>query len=331
MEPSTEAQIKYLTNLKGATTFDASDHFPFMIKPKGNANALLWAKENSDELNKLLLQHGALLLRGFEIGGAETFNKMFSTISGDAMAYNNRTSPREQVYSNVYTSTSHPNDQNIYMHTENSYSSIFNRIIAFYCLKPANVGGETPIADERKLLAGLKKSTIEKFREKGIQYVRNSMPGIGLDWKTIYQTNDRQKVNDILTSNGHHFTWVSDEHLRVKWSLPAFHQHPLTSEDMWFNHMYFGHKSLYDPAVLEFFSEEDLPFVTYYGDGSDIEPDVIKEFHDFYESESIVFKWEQDDFLLLDNLMFSHGRKPFQGERTILTAMGQPYQMDRNI
>lgn len=331
MESFAEAKSKPSSELNDVVTSVQSGNFPFMIRPKGEMDVLAWAEENRDELNNLLLQHGALLLRGFDIGGAELFNKMFSAISGEAMAYSNRTSPREQVYNNVYTSTSHPSDQTIYMHTENSYSSIYNRIIAFYCLQPAKAGGETPIADERKLLAGLKESTVQKFRERGVQYMRNTVPGIGLDWRTIYQTDDRQKVNEILTANGHEFTWVSDDHLRVKWTLPAFQKHPLTGEDMWFNHMYFGHKSLYDPAVLEFFPEEDLPFVTYYGDGSDIEEEVIKEFHDFYERESLIFRWEKDDFVLLDNLMFSHGRKPFEGQRTILTAMGQPHQMNLHI
>lgn len=331
MEIFAEARSNQVSHLNDVVTRLPSGNLPFMVSPEREIDVLGWAEKNREELNKLLLQHGALLLRGFGINGPENFNKIFSAISGDAMAYSNRTSPREKVYNNVYTSTSHPSDQTIYMHTENSYSSVYNRIIAFYCLQPAEVGGETPIADERKLLSALKEDTVRKFQEKGVQYVRNTVPGIGLDWKTIYQTEDKQKVNEIMTANGHEFTWVSDDHLRVKWTLPAFQKHPLTGEEMWFNHMYFGHKSLYDPAVLEFFPEEDLPFVTYYGDGSDIEEEVIKEFNDFYTRESLVFKWEKDDFLLLDNLMFSHGRKPFEGQRTILTAMGQPYQITSKL
>jgi hypothetical protein len=186
------------------------------------------------------------------------------------------------------------------------------------------VGGETPIADERKLLASLKKQTVEKFRQKGVQYVRNSMPGIGLSWQTIYQTVDKEEVANTLRTFGHDFTWVDDDHLRVKWSLPAFQTHPITGQEMWFNHMFFGNKAHYDPAVLQYFEEEDLPFVTYYGDGEEIEEDVINEFKSFYRDHSIVFKWQKDDFLLLDNMMFSHGRQPFEGNRTILTAMAQP-------
>jgi len=303
-------------------------NFPLAISPKTDIDVLQWAKNHKSTLNELLLDYGAILMRGFKIQGAEKFNNLFSVISGEAIEYKNRTSPRDQVYKNVYTSTSHPKDQVIQMHTENSYSNAYNHIISFYCLVPAPIGGATPIADERKLLTALKPETIMKFKERGVKYVRNTIPGIGLNWKTIYQTDDRNEVNKILDYKGYKYKWIDEEHLRVKWTLPAFITHPIAGKEMWFNHMFFGHKSHYNKAVLEFFAEEDLPFVTYYGDGQEIEEEVIQEFIDFYKESSIVFRWKQDDFLLLDNLCFSHGRESFEGNRTILTAMGKPYKME---
>tara|TARA_R110000744_G_scaffold38995_12_gene88920 strand:+ start:1403 stop:2389 length:987 start_codon:yes stop_codon:yes gene_type:complete len=296
---------------------------PYTISPKHPIDPVIWANSYVNLLNDLLLEYGAILMRGFDIGGAEKFNNLFSAVCGNPIEYKNRTSPRERVHENVYTSTSHPSDQNIYMHTENSYSEIYNRIISFYCLVPPIIGGETPIADERQLLASLKKETVEKFRKKGIRYVRNTFPGIGLDWKTIYQTDDKEKVNQKLKALDYDFVWVDQDHLKVNWNLPAFQKHPVTNQEMWFNHMYFGHKSLYNPGILEFFKEENLPFVTYYGDGTEIEKEIIEEIQKFYSENSIVFKWQKDDFLLLDNMMYSHGRKPFEGDRIILTAMGE--------
>ena len=97
---------------------------------------------------------------------------------------------------------------------------------------------------------------------------------------------------------------------------------------MWFNHAYFGFKQHFDPAILDYFSEEELPFATYYGNGEDFEDEVVQEFLDFYSANSIVFTWEQGDILLLDNMMYSHGRNPYQGDRAILAAMAQPYSYD---
>ena len=301
-----------------------SKDYPLKVIANNTIDPMLWGQEYKKEVNEYLSVYGAILLRGFDIDGAEGFNKLFSVISGEPMKYENRTSPRKQVHNNVYTSTEHPKHQVIHMHTENSYSLTYNRVIAFFCETPPTEGGQTPIADERKLLEYLSEETINKFRAKKIKYLRNSVPGIGLDWRVIYQTDSKEEVNDYLQKNGFEYSWINDEHLRVKWTLSAFQKHPITNEDLWFNHMYFGLKCHYDSLILEYFEEEDLPFATYYGDGTEIEDSVIQEFKNFYDDNAIVFDWEKNDFLLLDNMMFSHGRKPFNGERKILTAMGQP-------
>lgn len=323
------------TNDSGAVLSGLGDHveiimpsgerkFPLLIVSGNDIDCISWGEMYKDQINELLLIHGALLLRGFEIGSAQKFNDLFSIIAGKALEYKNRTAPRDQVFNHVYTSTSHPSDQVIHMHTENSYAKTSARIIAFYCLIPSAGGGETPIADERELVQSLSEETIRKFRERNIQYVRNIFPGVGLDLKTIYQTDNKEELHKIFEESGIDHEWISANHLRIKWVFPAFQIHPVTRNEEWFNHMYFGHKSLYDAQVLDIFDEEDLPFITYYGDGSKIEDSVIQECKDFYEQKSIVFKWEKDDFLLLDNMRYSHGRKPYEGDRTILTAMAQP-------
>ena len=185
-----------------------SKNFPLRIEAQQKIKSNEWGKRNKDTLNSLLLEYGAILLRGFEVEGAHDFNSFFLNLFGDTMEYKNRTSPRERVHDNIYTSTEHPKHQFINMHTENSYSPSFNRIIAFFCLIPPSEGGETPIADERKLLKWLKPETLDKFRTRKIQYLRNSMTGIGLDWKTIYQTDNREEVNQYLDANGFTYSWL---------------------------------------------------------------------------------------------------------------------------
>lgn len=298
--------------------------YPILITPKTAIDFFEWSRKHKEEIIEALIQYGALLFKGFEVGGAQQFDDLFSGITDGAMEYKNPSSPRKKVFENVYTSTTYPKDLKINMHTESSYSKDYVRTIAFYCRQPAGKGGETPIADERKLLKHLSPSTLDKFREKKVMYVRNVMTGAGLDWKVIYQTEDKEVVNQLLQKNNVDYEWVSDDHLRLKWILPAFQIHPITEQELWFNHMYFYHKSQYNPEVLEFFEEEDLPFTSYYGDGSPIESSVIQEIRNFYEQHSIIFQWEKDDLLLLDNMMFSHGRNSYDGERSILAAMSHP-------
>jgi hypothetical protein len=78
-------------------------------------------------------------------------------------------------------------------------------------------------------------------------------------------------------------------------------------------------------VLLAEYDEADLPFNTYYGDGSPIEPAVLEEVREAYRQESRRFDWRQKDILLIDNMLTSHSREPFKGERKIVVAMAQLY------
>nr|WP_246496743.1 TauD/TfdA family dioxygenase [Chitinophaga varians] len=290
---------------------------------RSGAEFLQWINHYSEYVKEHLAQHGALLIRGTGLSSVEEFNSSFITLYSRSLEYNFRTSPRKELGDRIYTSTVHPADQLIHMHTENSYAPVWNQIIAFFCQVPALTGGETPLADERAVVSRIDPSILEKFRRKGILYVRNAIPGVGLSWQEIYQTTDRKKVERYLNENGITYSWESAEHLRTSWALPAFRIHPDKKEEVWFNHMYFGHKGLYDPDVLEYFGEDQLPFVTNYGDGEPIEEEVLSQFTDAYNQCKVVFQWEKGDLLLLDNMVYSHGRNPYTGDRSILVAMAR--------
>lgn len=302
---------------------DTSD-IPITVVNKSAVSLADWMAANRQVISDVLAEQGAILFQGFDIHEPEQFDEAFTAFCGRTEEYMNQTSPRSKVFKNVYTSTNQPSDQQILMHTENSYASTWTRFIAFCCLEPALEGGATPIADERKLIEFLKPETVNKFREKQVMYVRNLMLGAGLDWQTTFQTDDKNEVNELLRKDGVEAEWISEDHLRTRWVLPAFHEHPVTGEQVWFNHMYFYHKSHYNPEVIEYFEEENLPFTSYYGDGSEIEADVIQEINDFYANHAIVRPWNKGDVLLLDNMLYSHGRNSYKGNRKVLAAMASP-------
>lgn len=283
-----------------------------------------WLAQSGEVVDRYLQNYGAMLFRGFEIAGSSGFNEILPAIFNEQIEYKQRTSPRHAVLGNVYTSTDHPNDQVINMHTESSYGSPWPQRICFFADVPAASGGETPIADVRKMKSFLKEEVIGKFNRKGVLYMRNIMPGVGMSWKEIYQIDNREELEKILVDNNYQVEWVSEDHLRLKWSRPAFRTHPGSGEQVWFNHAFFYSKHLLEEFILEVIPPEDLPFVSYYGDGEEIEKEVIEEIRLAYEKSRIVFPWQKGDVLLLDNMLFAHGRMPFEGERRILVAMGNP-------
>jgi hypothetical protein len=69
----------------------------------------------------------------------------------------------------------------------------------------------------------------------------------------------------------------------------------------------------------------DLPFNTFYGDGSLIEPAIIEQIYDTYRQEQVAFEWQTGDILMLDNMLAAHGREPFVAPREIAVAMAEPF------
>jgi hypothetical protein len=79
-------------------------------------------------------------------------------------------------------------------------------------------------------------------------------------------------------------------------------------------------------ALLAEFKPDDLPNNTYYGDGTEIEEEVIEHLRQAYVQEITVFKWQKGDVVVLDNMLTAHGRSSYLGERKVLFAMSEPFE-----
>ena len=301
---------------------------PLVLLPAREGVDLVgWAKGRRDFLDDKLRQHGGILFRGFDVGDVARFEELIRAVSGEALEYRERSSPRHSVGGNIYTSTDYPPDQPIFLHNENSYAHRWPLKIFFFCHTPPETGGATPIADVHKVFMRLPETLCEKFKERGILYVRNFSEVAGLPWRTVFQTHDKAEVERYCRDAGYETEW-SDEQLRTRRRGHAIYRHPSTDEPVWFNHATFFHVSTLAPrlrdGLLAQFGEENLPNNTYYGDGSEIEPEVLDQLRDAYESEIVRFAWQKGDVLMLDNMKVAHARDPFTGPRRILAGMAQP-------
>lgn len=291
-----------------------------------------WARANQQFIEAGLAKHGALLFRGFPVRGADEFEELIETISGELIEYHERSSPRSLVRGRIYTSTDHPARLSIFPHNEQSYNETFPLRISFYCQQPAARGGATPIGDTRRVFQHLDPRIRERFMQKKYMYVRNYGTGLGLTWQNVFQTGDRGEVERYCRASGIEFEWRGPDSLRTTQIRPAAARHPKTGEWVWFNHATFFHVSTLEPglreALLEAVGEDELPNNTCYGDGSAIEPWVLDELRAAYLKGMTSFAWQEGDILLLDNMLTAHGRQPFEGPRKVLTAMAEPWSWE---
>lgn len=303
---------------------------PLLVRPAvDDLDLLSWTKSNRELLERYLMKYGGILFRGFALRTPEDFETLITGIAGETLEYHERSSPRSQVSGNIYTSTDYPADQSIFLHNESSYSHSWPLRIFFFCHTPPLQGGETPIADVRKVYERIPEAIRERFRQKKVLYMRNFGGGVGLSWQTVFQTDSREEVEQYCQKAGLQYEWKGENGLRTRRIGPAIVSHPQTGEKLWFNHATFFHVttlgSAMSEALLEQFGEEDLPGNTYYGDGSPLEDSTLEALREAYAQETVMFPWQKGDVLMLDNMLVAHARSPFSGPRRILTGMCMPF------
>lgn len=303
---------------------------PLVVQPAVEGlNLTSWAQNNQQFIETNLLKHGGILFRNFQVNGAADFENFIKALAGELLQYSYRSTPRSHVSGNIYTSTEYPAEQFIPLHNEMAYSRNWSMKIGFYCVQPAQQGGETPIADSRKVFKRIDPIIRENFRQKQVMYVRNYRHGLDLSWQNVFQTTDKSEIEHYCHNNGIEFEWYDQDSLKTRQICQAVATHPKTGEDVWFNQAHLFHVSNLNSAIREGlfagFNEEELPRNAYYGDGSPIETSVLDEIRDIYKQEAITFTWQVGDVLFLDNMLACHGRNPFVGSRKVLAGMAEPF------
>jgi len=307
---------------------------PLLVEPKlEGIDLCAWAKGNKEYINALLQDHHALLFRNFEYEpeqGIERFDQFVKlTSNADRLSYKDRSTPRNSHGDRIYDATVYPADQTIALHNEGTYWTAWARKLFFACTQNATTGGQTPIADTHAIYNRIAPEIREEFEARGVLYVRNLNNGFGLTWQTVFQTEDKAEAEAYCKTNKIDFEWKDGGRMRTRQRRPAVRMHPDSGLPLWFNHGAFFHVSSLDPAMRDLFlaelGEEELPYNTYYGDGGVIEPEIIAHLREAYLAEKIIFRWQEGDVALYDNMRVAHAREPYTGERTTLVAMTEGY------
>ncbi|WP_423392348.1 TauD/TfdA family dioxygenase [Burkholderia sp. LMG 21824] len=282
----------------------------------------------SRPIDETLARHGALLFRDFEVADDDSFSRLVDTLSTEKLRYRERSTQRKKAADNVYTSTEYPADKTIANHSENAFQNIVPGKILFYVRHIDCRGGETPFADNRRILELLGDDVVESFRRRGIRYLRNFDGGFDLSWQEAFQVDDPALVEAYCHDNEIEFEWLSPTHLRTSQLRNATRVHPVTNEEVWFNQLHLFHiTNLERPvrqALLSSVGRALLPRHAVYGDGEEIPDEIVDCIRRAYLDAEFVFPWQTGDVLIADNVLVSHGRKPFEGERAVRVALIDP-------
>ncbi|CRK56690.1 SyrP-like protein [Alloactinosynnema sp. L-07] len=278
-------------------------------------------------IRERLHHDGAVLLRGFDIGGPEGLADAVRAVSGEPLTYTEPSSPRSRIKGNVYTSTEYPAQAEIPLHNEMSYQAVWPLTLFFHCVEPPLTQGATPLASVRKVYEAIDPSVRAEFERRKWMVVRNYGEDIGLRWRAVFDTDDRAEAERKCLAGGLTVEWTDDDGMRTRAVRDAVHIHPVTGLPVWFNHIVIFHDSSLPEEVreglLDVYGREGLPNNTYYGDGGVIPDDVVAHLRSCFQAASTRFDYQRDDLVLVDNMSVAHGREPFTGPRKIAVAMGE--------
>lgn len=301
----------------------------------GAGGSVEWARHNAAHIDRLVGENGALLIRGLAIPDSETLGGILSALFQDELLdYVYRSTPRTKLHSKVYTASEYHPGETILLHNENSYTNRWPLRIAFCCIRPPAQGGETPIADSRDVFRSMPADIAETFARKGLMYVRN-YGSIDLRWSDVFQTTDPKAVESYCASNAIEVEWRPNNGLRTRQFTPGLQTHPVTAEPVWFNAAHMFHVSSLradvHEAMVSLVGEENLARNVYYGDGSRIANEVFDRIRAAYLRHKLLFAWAAGDLLILDNMLFAHGREPFVGDRQVLVGMARAMSATRSV
>jgi alpha-ketoglutarate-dependent taurine dioxygenase len=300
---------------------------PLVISPAINDIDITdWSESNRQFLEDKLCQHGAILFRNCNLTSIADFENLAQAMCPNLFGdYGDL--PRTGVSDKIYNATPFPADQAILFHNESSHLHCYPQKIWFFCVQPAEIGGETPIVDCRQIYQLLDPKLQAKLNQKQLMYVRNYIEGLDVSWQDFFRTESKAVVEDYCNKAKIEFEWLLNNGLRTRKKRPAIIQHPYTKEAVFFNQIQLHHISYLDckvrKSLLSIFGEENLPRNVYYGDGSPIEEKEILAINQAYQKSKVSFPWQKGDVLMLDNILTAHSRNPYKGKRKIVVAMGE--------
>jgi len=302
--------------------------------------AVDWFAARSEVVDQLLVRHGAVVLRGFPVPDATSFDRFVRHYPPHAQGYTGGATPRKSIEGNVYEATQIPATVPIPLHQEMAYLKHYPEKLAFHCTTPAATGGETIIGDMRRFMAGLPARFVRNLEQNGLTYRRNfrapdrphgcdAHPHIYHATLTQgFGTDDRAQVERACQRIEMAFEWLPDGSLSTRLDRDALAPHPRTGERVYFNHIltqiidpdwmgdtYEPYLDLYDRAG------NPRPYHVTYGDGSPIADSDYRLVADGLTAVVMSFLWQAGDVMVVDNIFTAHGRNPYTGTRSVEVAL----------
>jgi hypothetical protein len=309
--------------------FDDSQSFPLVYECRSTHatldDAAAWISTEAAELVQQAALCGVVMFRGFPLITDRDFDRFVAAFGLPNFKYEDCLSNAVRVVKTdrVFTANEAPPDVRIFLHHEMAQTPVYPSKLFFFCEKPADEGGATPMCRSDILFDRITQECpqfAQDCRTKGLRYshvmpaANDSASGMGRSWQSTLRSETPQQAEARLQSLGYTWKWLHDGCLRVTTPvLPAVRQ--LAS----------GRTAFFNQLIAAFHgwkdARNDPANAITFGDGTRLDTAVMQQVIEMAEALTFDTPWQAGDVALVDNYVAMHGRRPFKGTRKVLASL----------
>jgi alpha-ketoglutarate-dependent taurine dioxygenase len=291
------------------------------------------ARAGASPASALLDRSGAVLIRGAGVTGAGALADLAARLGLAALPQPEPFCPRQSLGHDVWSQPAWPSTSPMCMHHELGWQRELPPYLLVACLRPADSGGRTGVADGRAVLSLLPADLAGRAARHGWRLVRRYAAGlISMSWREAFPGMDKAAVEAYAVAQEIRLEWDQDR-LITRRDRPAIRDTGTAGIPAWCNLLAFCSEWTMDPPVREYLisalGREGLPFETSFGDGSPFTAADVEAVNAAYDRATAHVCWRPGDVLVLDNVRAAHSMEPYAGEREMAVMHAAPARAGR--
>lgn len=255
----------------------------------------------------LYKEHGAIILRGFDIDLSE-FRQFARRYCSSSVV--NESSGRILLDEESNIQTVNLGDDAFPLHPELSRDPWQPDACFFWCISPPPHGGETLICDGIEIVRSMPQEIFDALEKRRLLYAQIAYPEHCEFWLGSAFPDD-ETLQCPPTSCPYEFFRAEGKIVRA-FSRPTLHR-PMFADELAFgNFLLFARYYLNAKSFPIFENREIVP------------DDLVAAIKDISDAVAVPIQWHRGDLLMLDNTRFMHGRNTIKNprERQIASYFG---------